>query len=77
MVQGEDLLALFNSGFNRLPAVVPLEPTRQILRNRVRTEVKQGALLESFTGVEGPRVLTDPKTTIRIFANVLLALQAS
>jgi hypothetical protein len=27
--------------------------------------------------VTGPRVLTDPKTTIRILSNVLLALQAS
>src|SRR6266849_9625003 len=46
VVQGEHLLALFNPGLNRLPAVVLLEPPWQMLRNRLSTEVKQGALLE-------------------------------
>src|SRR5260370_36322532 len=41
VVQVEPLLALFNPGKSSLPAVVLLEPTRQILRHRLRTEVKQ------------------------------------
>ena len=52
VVQGEDLLALFNPGLNRLPAVVLLEPTRQLLCHRLSTEVKQGAVLQGFAGVE-------------------------
>ena len=52
VVQGEHLLALFNPGKSRLPAVVLLEPPWQMLRNRLSTEVKQGALLEGFAGVE-------------------------
>ncbi len=52
VVRGEHLLALFNPGKSRLPAVVLLEPPWQMLRNRLSTEVKQGALLEGFAGVE-------------------------
>src|SRR5258708_4133892 len=52
VVQGEDLLALFNPGKSRLPAVVLLEPTRQLFCHRLGTEVKQGAVLEGFAGVE-------------------------
>ncbi len=52
VVQVEHLLALFNPGFNRLPAVVLLEPPRQMLCHRLRTEVKQGALLQGFPSVE-------------------------
>ncbi len=52
MVQVEHLLALFNASFNRLPTVVLLEPPRQMLCHRVRTEMKQGALLQGFAGVE-------------------------
>ena len=52
VVQGEDLLALFNPGKSRLPAVVLLEPPRQLLGHRLGTEVKQGAVLEGFAGVE-------------------------
>jgi len=52
VVQGEHLLALFNPSLNRLPAVVLLEPPRQILCHRLSTEMKQGAVLQSFAGVE-------------------------
>ena len=45
MVQGEHLLALFNASLNRLPTVVLLEPPRQLLCHRVRTEMNQGTLL--------------------------------
>jgi len=52
VVQGEHLLALFNPGLNRLSAVVLLEPPRQMLCHWLRPEVKQGALLQGFPGVE-------------------------
>src|SRR5438128_4729044 len=52
VMQVEDLLALFNPGLNRLPAVVLLEPSRQLLGHWLRTEVKQGAVLEGVAGVE-------------------------
>src|SRR5450759_4697199 len=46
VVQVEHLLALFNPSLNRLPAIVLLEPPRQMLRHWLRTEMKQGALLQ-------------------------------
>src|SRR5947199_10131176 len=52
VVQGEDLLALFDAGLNRLPAVVLLEPLRQLLGYLLGTEVKQGAVLEGGARVE-------------------------
>ena len=60
VVQGEHLLALFHPGLNRLPAVVLLEPLRQLLGHRLSTEVKQGALLQRFAGIEArkPRHLS-------------------
>src|SRR5437588_652640 len=52
VMQGEHLLALFNPGLNRLPAVVRLEPPRQMLRHRMSTEMNQGAVLQGFPSVE-------------------------
>ena len=49
VVQVEHLLALFNASLNRLPAIVLLEPPQQMLRHRVRTDMKQGALLQGFS----------------------------
>ena len=52
VVQVEDLLALLHARLNRLPAVVALEPVDDLLGHRLRPEVKQGAVLERFAGVE-------------------------
>src|SRR6266700_3221713 len=52
VVQVEHLLALFHPGLNRLPAVVLLEPPRQLLGHPLSTEMKQGAVLEGVAGVE-------------------------
>ena len=50
-----------------------------IVVGRLQAAVASVSLNSFYIGAagDGPRVLTDPKTTIRIFANVLLALQAS
>lgn len=53
MVQVKDLLGFFNPGFNRLPAVVPCEPDRQITGHGFSAEMKQGAVLEGLAGVKG------------------------
>ena len=52
VVQVEHLLALFHPGKSRLPAVILLEPTRQLLGHRLSTEVKQSAVLEGGAGIE-------------------------
>jgi len=52
MVQEEHLFALLDPGFNGLACVVMGEPSRQILRDGIRTEMKQGAVLEGLAGIE-------------------------
>lgn len=48
----EDALAFLDPGFDHLSTVVLLEPSRQILGDRVLAEMQQGAMLERLTGVE-------------------------
>jgi hypothetical protein len=52
LVQIEHLFALLDPGFDGLPAVVLLEPARQIFGHPIRAKMKQGAVFEGLAGIE-------------------------